>query len=163
MKLAAIMTLGLGLVLTGCSSGGTPAATDTFDQRYVGAWRVVSPEDPTTFSDYDFSDAGKLTQLGAVVHGAIVDPMQGVSTVTGVAGSVCVFAATWYNDSSSSMVVGGDCSDGVARQVDLAFVADTEAADRGVSQVTVKAVDGKTDWMRPAAWQFEHCSEHPCN
>jgi hypothetical protein len=159
MKLTAIMTLGLGLVVAGCNSGGSLTGADSFDQRYVGAWRVVSPDDPTTFSDYDFSDVGKLTQLRAVVHGATVDPMQGVSTVTGVAGDVCVFAESWYNNGSSSMVVGSDCSDGVARQVELLFAAD----ELGVSKVTVQAVDGKTDWMRPAAWQFEHCTEHPCN
>ena len=159
MKLAAIMTLGLGLIVAGCSSGGSLAGSDSFDQRYVGAWRVVSPDDASTFSDYDFSDIGKLTQLRAVVQGETVDPMQGVSTVTGIAGGVCVFAESWYNDGSSSMVVGSNCTDGVARPIELVFAAD----ELGVSKVTVQAVDGQTDWMRPAAWQFEHCSEHPCN
>jgi hypothetical protein len=159
MKLTAVMTLGLGLALAGCSSGGSLSGEDPFDAHYVGAWRVVSPDDAKTFSDYDFSDVGKLTQLLAVVNDESVDPMQGVSTVNGVDGNVCVFAESWRSEGTGAMVVGSSCTDGVPREITLAFLTD----GLGLSKVTVQSVDGKADWMRPASWQFEHCSEHPCN
>jgi hypothetical protein len=146
--------------LGACSSGGSLSTSDTFDARYVGAWRVLSPDDATTFSDYDFSDAGKLTLLRSVAHDVAVDPMQGASTVVGAAsGGVCFFAASWFSTSETSLSVGSQCTDGVARQVALAFSADTD----GVSRVSVQSVDGQADWMRPAAWQFQHCDEHPCD
>jgi hypothetical protein len=155
---ALLILLGLGLGAA-CEGGGSLTAGDTFDPRYVGAWRVTAADDATTFSDYDFSDAGKLTLLRSVVHDQNVDPMQSVSTVSGVTGGVCVFDQTWFSDGGIAVTVGSSCTDGVVRQVALDFAADLA----GISKVTVQSVDGQAGWMRPASWQFQHCNEHACD
>ena len=143
-----------------CSAGGSLSTSDTYAASYVGAWRISAPGDPTTFSDYDFSDAGKLTLLRSVAHDVEVDPMQGASTVVSAASAgVCVFADSWLSTTGSTLAVGSDCTDGVGRQIALAF----EAAAGGLSHVTAQSVDGQVDWMRPTAWQFQHCDEHPCD
>ncbi|MEO6950272.1 MAG: hypothetical protein ABI321_00560 [Polyangia bacterium] len=159
LVLATLFPVAAGFA-TGCDAGASLPANDSYAQRYVGSWRATASNDATSFSDYVFQGGGTLTTLRSVIEGNTVAPMQGAglvhNTKTGVS---CAFGTDWYSADASTVLVGGECTDGIARDITLDFGNGTTA----LSQVTVRAVAGEVSWMEPVGWSFRRCDLHACD
>jgi hypothetical protein len=135
-------------------------ASNSFAQRFVGAWRIALIEGDPAFSDFVFSGDGKLTHLLSVANGQPVSPMQGAGMVRCPGeGTVpaCAFGPSWYSRGVDTLVIDGACTDQVARDIELQFSDETRTA-----AVTVLSVGGEAGWSQRAAWRFEKCDLHPC-
>ena len=158
MTRTALVFSALFPVAAGCTAAATLPATDSYAVSYVGSWRATA--DSTSFSDYVFGKDGTLATLRAVVGGVTVDPMQGAGLVhnaeTGVS---CAFGTTWRSADATTVIVGGQCTDEVERDITLDFGNSTTK----LSQVTVRAVDGEVSWMEPVGWSFRRCDLHACD
>ena len=160
MTRIALVFAALFPVAAGCTGAGTLPANDSFSQTFVGSWRATASADATSFSDYVFENGGTLATLRAVVAGATVDPSQGAGLVhNGKTGVSCAFGTSWYSAAAATVVVGGECTDGTARDITLDFGNGTSK----LSQVIVKAVDGEVSWMEPVGWSFRRCDLHACD
>lgn len=158
MTRTALVFAALFPVAAGCTGAGTLPATDSYSLSYVGSWRATA--DSASFSDYVFGKAGTLATLRAVVGGVTVDPMQGAGLVHNASTGVsCAFGPDWYSADATTVIVGGECTDAVARDITLDFGNATSK----LSQVTVRAVDGEASWMEPIGWSFRRCDLHACD
>jgi len=160
LTMRAMMFLGACVAMSGCNTDPLPAS-DSYAQRFVGPWRVALAEDTHRFSDYVFAADGALTHLRSVRDGQTVDEMLGAGLVHGSSATqpTCVFSGAWYSAGPATIVVGGACTDGNARDIELDFA---DSSSRSPTQVTAGAVGSQSDWMRNAAWRFQRCDLSAC-
>lgn len=163
LVIAALLPVAAGSA-AGCNAGGSLPANDSYAERYVGSWRATASADSskaaTSFSDYVFQGGGTLATLRSVVDGITVPPMQGAGIVHNAGGGVsCAFGSDWYSAEAATVIVGGACTDGIARDITLDFGGGTTA----LSPVTVRAVGGEVSWMEPIGWSFRRCDLHACD
>jgi hypothetical protein len=160
IRRACLFTLlaSLGACAAPQQPGSVPIQT-SYAARFVGAWRVTIVDEAQMFDDYSFGDAGKLTRLASVANGQPVDPMSGASVVrcTSAPMPACTFGQGWRSTDADTLVVDGQCTDGTARAITLAFSDETHAAT-----VTLADVGGEAGWAQPD-WRFEKCDQHACN
>ena len=160
-NLAAAALLPVGLLSAwGCSAASPLPATDSYAQRYVGSWRATAPGQALSFSDYVFQGNGMLATLRSVIDGVTVTPTQGAGVVHNAkSGLSCAFGSAWYSADATTVIVDGECTDHVGRDITLDFGNGTSA----LSQVTVRAVGGEVSWMEPVGWSFHRCDLHACD
>ncbi len=148
------------LVLCACTGeGGSPQV----DQRFVGDWIIDQPSHAGyEASVYRFGADGSLELLETCdVTGA--DPDYVTGTVAHELGPLrCDFDADWWASDSSTLRVGGACTDGQRREIALRFDSPASANAEGAT-VSVVDVDGETGWdHRAFAWRWIKCPAEGC-
>ena len=140
--------------------------------RFVGAWSVEQPFHAlyeTTI--YNFSADGKVSILGSFpsncsghlsgvcetghVSNCVRTPRQPVceSDVT------CFFGDRWYSRDARTLVIDGDCSDDVAREIVIDFQPDASLNTiPGGSGGGLISVGGEAGWSHNSwEWSFRKC------
>lgn len=153
------------VVFAGCSNVATgpsdPPEPREHDARFVGLWAVEQPSHALyEVTYYDLGSDGSL-------HDVLSDPADCTGHLSEhcVTGSVasgetsCVFGNEWFSRGSSTLVVAGDCSDDVAREIVIEMAADpssnTSWAGAGGALVSVGGAGGwaHDNWD----WSFRKC------
>lgn len=152
----------LSVLAGGCSgSAGTGDPTGTH-QRFVGEWMIDQPFHATyEASWYQFHDSGELEHLrdcsfgGPVPTGWVSDAGEQVR---------CEFASSWSAPDADTLVIGGACSDGYDRDIQLAFPRDDSSNATGVAAIEVVAVGGEAGWLHPQFdWSWQKCGDRSCD
>lgn len=155
------------LVVAGCTDvvgGGPsdpPAEPREHDLRFVGLWAVEQPFHAAyEITYYDFGSDGAL-------HPVVSDPADCLGHLSEhcVTGSVargetsCVFGSEWFSRGSSKLVIIGDCSDDVAREIEIEMAADASSnSSWGGAGGTLVSVGGASGWIHDNwDWAFRKC------
>ena len=143
------------LVLLGCGDSGRQGAAQ-HDERFVGQWLVheVEPHALYSASLFLFGGTGGLRQTWdagfypQATHGYVRSPDSSV---------ICAFGSSWESRAAATVILAGVCTDGRARDIRLAFPADTQL-DRTDVTPEIVSVGGETDWLPPLwGWAFRKC------
>ena len=151
-------------------SAPTPTVKE-HHERFVGLWIVEQPSHAlyeATF--YEFVKDGTLRTgrsdpAGCTGHlsehcvtGSVANCEKN-QTATCVGTISCVFGKEWYSLDSATLIIVGTCSDGVARDIRIAFAKDASSnTEFGGSGATLVSVDGDTKWSHDNwDWAFRRC------
>ena len=144
------------------------------DARFVGLWAVTQPYHALYEQTlYTFHADGRL-ELGP----SIPDDCSGHLSQHCVTGSVancrpaseyescrdeltCVFGDKWHSLDSATLVIVGDCSDDVARAIQIAFNPDSSGnAQIDGAGAQLVSVAGDVDWSHDNwQWAFQRCPD----
>ncbi len=161
----ATLSVGLLAVLPlGCAerAGGDPdPTTPETDPRFLGEWMVDQPYHALyEASWYDFQEDGVLQHVrdcslgDEVPTGVVSDPTRSTR---------CFFGERWSAPDSVTLVIAGTCSDERARDIVLAFPADTTANATGQPLVDVVMVGGEDGWGHFSwDWVWQRCGAESC-
>jgi hypothetical protein len=148
------MCSGMFLLLIILGMSATVGMNTTHHPNFVGLWRVDQPTHALYEATlYDFRPEGELIMVETLTLGG-----QDADYVTGTvarADVVCRFGSQWHSLSESRLVIQGDCSDDVAREIELNFtrVLGTETFDAQVISVGGEVGWSHQDW----AWSWARC------
>jgi hypothetical protein len=150
MSMKLIACLGL-LMVASCGAGSDPGQSE----RFVGRWFVEEsvPRGGYNASTYELSPDGRVVltwsfderfPLGHVVRAS--DDIR------------CEFGVSWRSYGDDELAIDGDCSDGRAREIVIAFT--NPAATNTVStDVELASVGGEDGWEPPQfGWSFRKCT-----
>ena len=144
--------------------GSAPDAAVTpreHDPRFHGWWVVEQPFHAAYEETYyDFAPSGALT-----VGPSFPDNCSGHLSEHCVTGSVakaplsCVFGSSWYSLDASHVVIAGDCSDQVPRDIVIELAADPSSnTSFGGAGGTLLTVGGEAGWSHDNwDWAFRKC------
>jgi hypothetical protein len=72
----------------------------------------------------------------------------------------CVFGTSWHSVDSATLVIAGDCSDGTARPITIAFNPDSSGNAGFGADATLVNVAGDTNWSHDNwDWAFQKCDD----
>jgi hypothetical protein len=113
---------------------------------------------------YRFDDDGVLGHEGTCTVGS---PAVGFETgfVRGQGDLVCTFGERWSSPDHETLLIEGECSDGLVRDIELGFPADSAANSQGgQTQVEVLSVGGDEGWEHGfPEWRWLKCLDStPC-
>jgi hypothetical protein len=108
---------------------------------------------------YLFGEDGSVEHTRSCTLGEPVDFQTGV--VGDEASSVhCVFGDRWGSVDDATLVVDGECDDGVPRAITLGFPRDASGNATGVAEVEVVSVGGEGGWAHDSfEWRWMKCDD----
>ena len=157
----------IALVVGACGGTAPPPVTgEEHDPRFVGLWIVEQPFHALYEATwYDFRADGTLitghtTPESCTPHlerHCVTGSVGNCKTQTCTPETTCVFGEAWHSLDDATLVIDGECSDGVAREIVLGFTTDA-AANTGGAQVDVVEVGGEPTWIHDNwEWSFRKC------
>lgn len=133
----------------------------TLDERFIGRWYIDQPYHAlyeATF--YEIHRDGTM-QIGSNDYPAGCRASLYNPCVVGWVGTrdyskACTFGSKWYSVDANTLVIRGECADGVQRYIRLGFPA---AMGRDThTEPEVLSVDGATGWLHNTfEWRFCKC------
>lgn len=136
--------------------------------RFLGTWLVDQPfHAGYEASFYELDASGRLTHLFTdIAGGGLAGELEvGLVAIEEPCPSavcprvVCRFGETWRSDGSETLIVDGECDDGVARDIELTFEGPRAGNAEGLTQVEVTRVgDEVENVFHPGfEWRFLKC------
>jgi hypothetical protein len=142
--------------------------------RFVGLWAVTQPYHALYEQTHYWFNADGSLLTGAsepadcsghlsehCVTGSVancVPPAPGQGSCTGSIS--CVFGDAWGSVDDATLVIAGDCSDGVSRPITLAFNPDSSMNAGFGANATIVSVDGNANWSHDNwDWAFQKCED----
>lgn len=140
----------------GCSAAGPAPGEPGQAERFVGRWFVEETEPHALYSasTYAFGVEGELAlvwnaDLVPEPHGYVRSPDLSIR---------CPFGDAWHAADDQRLVIASDCSDGVARDIELVFASDAASNQVGAT-VVIDRVGGEPGWAPPQwGWSFRKCA-----
>jgi hypothetical protein len=136
-------------LLLGCG-GHAPLVPGEQDDRFVGLWLIDQPAHALyEATKYRFEADGTLIVEDSCSLGYPEDYVTG--HVWNEAGTVeCRFGDRWRSDGPETLIITGDCDDGVSRDIVIAISLSME--------VDVQTVDGDPRWDHyQFDWRWLEC------
>jgi hypothetical protein len=149
------MRTGLAMALL-CAACGAEVE-DERTERFVGFWFVEETEPHALYSasSYELSAVGEVAL--AWDAGYYGSPHGQVRSADGQL--ACQFGERWRSEGTETLIVDGDCSDGHAREIVLAFT-NPPATNAEGADVEIVSVGGEGGWRPPVwGWSFTWCAE----
>ncbi len=153
----------------------TEAATPTVqnDARFVGLWAVEQPFHAAyEVTYYDFQADGTLVVGSSwpsdcsghlenhCVTGSVANCVPEPDTMWCETERTCVFGESWRSEDDQTLVIEGQCSDGVARDIVLEFNSDSSQNASFGAGATLLTVDGESGWAHNSwEWAFRKCPD----
>ena len=143
------------------------------DARFVGLWAVTQPYHALyEQTHYWFNASGSLVAgasepAGCTGHlsehcvtGSVANCKPVPPETTCTATVTCVFGNAWGSIDAATLVIAGDCSDGVVRPITLAFNPDSSMNAGFGANATIASVDGDPNWYHDNwEWAFQKCPD----
>ncbi len=142
--------------------------------RFVGLWAVTQPyhalyeqthywfradgrlDVGASIPDDCTGHLGRHCVTGSVANCVPESPAQGSCT----SDLTCVFGSQWYSLDASTLVIIGDCSDGLARPIRFAFNPDSSGNAGFGANATLISVAGDSNWSHDNwEWAFQKCTD----
>jgi hypothetical protein len=147
-----------------------PSPAAQHDARFVGVWAVEQPYHAAyEVTYYDFQADGTLVvgsswpenctgHLEAhCVTRSVANCVPEPNTMGCEAARTCVFDDRWHSNDDQTLVIKGQCSDGVARDIILEFNVDS-SQNASATAVSLLTVDGDVEWAHNNwEWSFRKC------
>lgn len=141
--------------------------------RFVGLWAVEQPYHAAyEVTRYDFQATGALVVLDSwpdgcsghlsehCVTGSVSDCVAEPDNVWCEAERTCVFGDRWHSEDDQTLVIEGQCTDGISRDIVLHFGNDPSQNAESGADVTLLTVDGQTGWSHNGwEWAFRKCQD----
>ncbi len=163
------------VAIAGCAGVGDDPPIDPtreHDARFIGLWAVEQPQHALyEVTYYRFGGDGSLDDLesfpanctghlsehcvtGSVAN-CVPDPQMGPC----IGDTTCVFGNEWFSRGSSTLVIVGECSDAVAREIVIEMNADPSSnTSFGGAGGTLVSVGGSSTWSHDNwDWAFRKC------
>jgi hypothetical protein len=131
-----------------------------WDDRFVGLWMVDQPthgayevtfytfEEGGQLLQTDFQDGwgGRFGETGSVAKAETFDP-------------ACTFGDEWHSAGANALVIQGDCTDEVEREIVLELDSDpSNNSEMGGVTIKIVSVGGESDWIHADwPWMFRKC------
>jgi hypothetical protein len=128
--------------------------------RFVGDWDI------TFTTNRDSSAVFTLAVSGAIEVGrhGTGTPLEAIAEKPGAA-VLCGVGGRWHSAGPSTLVLDGVCSDGVARDVWIAFPMDASSNGTSDLHVAVVSVGAEGGWRATelnGPWQLRRCPSPGC-
>jgi hypothetical protein len=168
MKTTTTMLATAALLLTATACGGAierddaaPENTTQHADRFVGDWSVTFTTNRDSSADFTLAPSGAIELL----RGGNGTPFQAIAIEPG-SKLQCAVGTRWHSAGSSVLVFeAATCSDGVARDVNIAFPADASGNSSYDLRVEVASVGGDTGWRATdfnGPWTIRRCTRAGC-
>ena len=147
--------------------------TDDLDMRFVGQWQVHDnvPRGGITSDFYMFHADGRLELIEQYTPAGVVwQCAQSRDCAQGQIETQCSFGSRWWSRGPFKLFIEGECTDGQARAIELAFPEKTSDDPRlpGI-EVSLISVDNDTSGWSAASFAgparsffFIDCAEAMC-
>ncbi len=150
----------------------TPADDVEHDARFTGLWAVEQPFHALyEVTHYDFQADGTLVTLASwpgdcsghlsqhCVTGSVANCVPDQNTWRCESGLTCLFGDRWHSLDHQTLVIEGECSDGVVRDIVLGFSPDASGNAAYGAEAVLETVDGDDAWSHDNwDWAFRKCA-----
>ncbi len=148
------------------------------DERFVGRWAVEQPTHALyEVTIYRLEASGALIEERSVpsdcgshleAHcetGSVARCVPAHEEESCTSELTCVFGDRWRSRGSSTLLIIGECSDGEAREIELAFDPDPSGnTGIGGGDATLISVGGERGWSHDNwPWAFRKCANADCD
>src|SRR5688572_16512700 len=161
MRHSFAVPVALLLLASACASDDAAEADAT--SRFTGRWFIEETVAHALYaaSTYDLRVDGTVELVWdagfyAQPQGQVLSPDTSVS---------CVFGEVWQAPDLWHLIIAGECSDQIARDIHLDFES-APAANAAGATVLIDDVGGEEGWQEPQfGWSFRKCpaADDPCH
>lgn len=153
-------------LLTACGgdierNDAAPTTTTQHADRFVGDWSVSFNTNRDSGADFTLAASGDIV----VLRRGDGTPLEAIATKPGVK-IQCAVGTRWHSAGSAVLVFeAARCSDGIARDVNIAFPADASGNSAYDLRVEVASVGGDTAWRATdfnGPWTIHRCTSAGC-
>jgi hypothetical protein len=171
-----VIWLGLACACTNYAGGSDPQdppPAREHDDRFVGLWALTQPYHALyEQTHYWFHADGQLITGGSepadctghlsehCVTGSVANCVPPAGQFRCTSTLTCVFGSEWFSLDSATLVIAGDCSDGLSRPITLAFNPDASMNSEFGANAMLVSVGGDANWSHDNwDWAFQSCPD----
>ena len=143
------------------------------DARFVGLWAVEQPFHAAfEVTYYDFQADGTLVTEGSLpencaghlrvhcVTGTVSDCVVDPTMTWCEPETTCIFGERWHTNDDQTLVIEGECTDDVTRNIVLQFNGDSSQNSQFGITPNLLTVGAQTGWAHNGwEWAFRKCPE----